>query len=209
MKNRVFPIVFVCAVWILFLTGCSKKSTVSYVTSKAQILDIKTTITATGTIEPVTQVEIGTQVSGIIDKIYVDYNSIVKKGQIIAELDKTNLVSELTSAQSNLANALSNLNYQTSNYNRFKTLFEKGLVSANDFESARLTYQQAQSAVKVQTQNVQKAKFGMRALILFKTTTDYILDHILEALIRMQKTFLPKNSSILTDGQKLSHKIVQ
>ena len=144
-----------------YLSGCSKKSTITYVTSKAQKQDIKTTITATGTIEPVTQVEVGTQVSGIIAKIYVDYNSVVKKGQVIAELDKTNLVSELTSAQSNLANAQSNLTYQTANFNRYKTLYEKGLVSANDYESARLTFQQAQAAVKVQTQNVQKARTNL------------------------------------------------
>ena len=161
MKMKFISTICLCTACLLFLAGCSKKSTVSYVTSKVQILDIKTTITATGTIEPVTQVEVGTQVSGIIDKIYVDYNSIVKKGQVIAELDKTNLISELTSAQSNLANAQSNLNYQTSNFNRYKTLYEKGLVSANDFESARLTYQQAQATVKVQTQNVQKAKTNL------------------------------------------------
>ena len=124
--------------------------------------------------------EIGTQVSGIIDKIYVDYNSIVKKGQIIAELDKTNLVSELTSAQSNLANAQSNLNYQTSNYNRFKTLFEKGLVSANDFESARLTYQQAQSAVKVQTQNVQKAKTNLGYATITSPIDGVVLNRAVE-----------------------------
>jgi len=162
MKSKI--LLFACcvaSVTALLLSGCSKKSTVKYVTSKAQKQDIKTTITATGTIEPVTQVEVGTQVSGIIDKIYVDYNSVVKKGQVIAELDKTNLVSELTSAQSNLANAQSNLTYQTANFNRYKTLYEKGLVSANDFESARLTYQQAQATVKVQTQNVQKAKTNL------------------------------------------------
>ena len=150
---------------IIYTSGISwnssKKSTITYVTSKAQKQDIKTTITATGTIEPVTQVEVGTQVSGIIAKIYVDYNSVVKKGQVIAELDKTNLVSELTSAQSNLANAQSNLTYQTANFNRYKTLYEKGLVSANDYESARLTFQQAQAAVKVQTQNVQKARTNL------------------------------------------------
>ena len=76
-------------------------------------------------------------------------------------MDKTNLVSELTSAQSNLANAQSNLTYQTANFNRYKTLYEKGLVSANDYESARLTFQQAQAAVKVQTQNVQKARTNL------------------------------------------------
>jgi len=162
MKSKV--LLFACCaafVTAMFLSGCSKKSTITYVTSKAQKQDIKTTITATGTIEPVTQVEVGTQVSGIIAKIYVDYNSVVKKGQVIAELDKTNLVSELTSAQSNLANAQSNLTYQTANFNRYKTLYEKGLVSANDFESARLTFQQAQAAVKVQTQNVQKARTNL------------------------------------------------
>ena len=162
MKSKV--LLFACCaafVTAIFLSGCSKKSTITYVTSKAQKQDIKTTITATGTIEPVTQVEVGTQVSGIIAKIYVDYNSVVKKGQVIAELDKTNLVSELTSAQSNLANAQSNLTYQTANFNRYKTLYEKGLVSANDYESARLTFQQAQAAVKVQTQNVQKARTNL------------------------------------------------
>jgi HlyD family secretion protein len=162
MKSKV--LLFACCVAFvtaMFLSGCSKKSTITYVTSKAQKQDIKTTITATGTIEPVTQVEVGTQVSGIIAKIYVDYNSVVKKGQVIAELDKTNLVSELTSAQSNLANAQSNLTYQTANFNRYKTLYEKGLVSANDYESARLTFQQAQAAVKVQTQNVQKARTNL------------------------------------------------
>ena len=162
MKSKV--LLFACCaafVTAMFLSGCSKKSTITYVTSKAQKQDIKTTITATGTIEPVTQVAVGTQVSGIIAKIYVDYNSVVKKGQVIAELDKTNLVSELTSAQSNLANAQSNLTYQTANFNRYKTLYEKGLVSANDYESARLTFQQAQAAVKVQTQNVQKARTNL------------------------------------------------
>jgi HlyD family secretion protein len=162
MKSKV--LLFACCaafVTAMFLSGCSKKSTITYVTSKAQKQDIKTTITATGTIEPVTRVEVGTQVSGIIAKIYVDYNSVVKKGQVIAELDKTNLVSELTSAQSNLANAQSNLTYQTANFNSYKTLYEKGLVSANDYESARLTFQQAQAAVKVQTQNVQKARTNL------------------------------------------------
>ena len=85
-------------------------------------------MTATGTIEPVTEVEVGTQVSGIISNIYVDYNSLVKKGQVIAELDKTTLNSELNSARANLASAKSELDYQTANYKRYKTLNEKGLV---------------------------------------------------------------------------------
>ena len=90
-------------------------------------------ITATGTIEPVTSVTVGTQVSGIVSKLFVDYNSVVKKGQVIAELDKTNLMSQLNTAKTQLATAQSQLNYQTANYKRYKTLFEKGLVAADDF----------------------------------------------------------------------------
>lgn len=78
---------------------------VSYETAKVEKATIGNSVTATGTVEAVTSVEVGTQVSGIIDKIYVDYNSPVKKGQVIAELDKTNLLSELRSATSQLEGA--------------------------------------------------------------------------------------------------------
>lgn len=146
---------------LLLLLSCSKAPKVTYTTEAARKQNITTSITATGTIEPVTEVEVGTQVSGIIDRIYVDYNSVVHKGQVIAELDKTNLLSELASAQSNLANAQANLNYQTANYQRYKTLYDKGLISANEFESAKLTYEQARQQIVVQQQNVQKAKTNL------------------------------------------------
>ncbi|MCC8036513.1 MAG: efflux RND transporter periplasmic adaptor subunit [Bacteroidales bacterium] len=145
----------------LALCSCGKKAKVAFTTTTVEYHDLHTDITATGTIEPVTQVEVGTQVSGIIDKIYVDYNSVVKKGQVIAELDKTNLQSELTSAQSNLANAQSSLTYQKANYERYKTLYDKGLVAANDYEQARLNYEQARQQVIVQQQNVQKAQTNL------------------------------------------------
>lgn len=142
---------------VALLTACSKTVEVSYIEEQAQLANISTSVTATGTIEPVTKVEVGTQVSGIIDKIYVDYNTQVQKGDIIAELDKTNLLSELESAQSNLSTAQSNLNYQKANYERYKTLYDKGLISANDYEQARLSYEQAVQQVAVQKQSVQKA----------------------------------------------------
>ena len=146
---------------ILLCAACSSKQEIIYNTDKASKQNVTTSITATGTIEPVTKVEVGTQVSGIIDKIYVDYNSEVHRGQVIAELDKTNLTSELTSAQSNLANAQSNLNYQSANFNRYKTLYDKGLVSANDYEQARLEYEQSRQQVAIQRQNVQKARTNL------------------------------------------------
>lgn len=151
---------------LLFLaTGifasCSKEPAPQYSTEKVVKQNLSITITATGTIEPVTKVEVGTQVSGIISKIFVDYNSIVHKGQVIAELDKTNLVSELASAKSNLSNAQSELNYQKANYERYKTLYDKGLVSTNDFESARLSYLQSQQQVNIQKQAVMKAQTNL------------------------------------------------
>lgn len=143
------------------ITGCSSEQKVTYNSAPAQRQDISTSITATGTIEPVTEVEVGTQVSGIIDKIYVDYNSEVKRGQIIAELDKTNLLSKLASAQSNLSNAKSDLAFQTANFKRYQTLYDKGLVSTNDYENAKLTYDKATQTVRVQQQAVQEAQTNL------------------------------------------------
>ena len=155
--RNIFAICMIAAT----LAACSEGTKVNYSTSPVEKQNISTSITATGTIEPVTEVEVGTQVSGIIDRIYVDYNSEVHRGQVIAELDKTNLLSELASAQSNLSNAQSSLNYQSANYKRYKTLYEKGLVSANDYENAKLSYEQALQQVKVQQQNVQKAQTNL------------------------------------------------
>ena len=149
------------AVSILALAACSDGEMVTYTKTKVSKGDISTSITATGTIEPVTKVEVGTQVSGIISKIYVDYNSEVRKGQVIAELDKTNLLSELASAKSQLANAQSELDYQKSNFERYATLFEKGLVSVNDYETARLSYEQARQQIVIQQQNVAKAQTNL------------------------------------------------
>ena len=143
------------------LTGCDKKAQTEFTTAKVEIGNIQTSITATGTIEPVTSVTVGTQVSGIVSHLYVDYNSEVKKGQIIAELDKTNLTSELNSAKANLNSAQSTLNYEQANFNRYKTLYDKGLVSADEFESARLTYLKAKDQVITASQSVQKAQTNL------------------------------------------------
>lgn len=147
------------AVWLF--SGKKKKGEVSFETEKVAIGNIQNTITATGTIEPVTSVTVGTQVSGIVSRLYVDYNSVVKKGQVIAELDKTNLMSELNTAKANLNSAQSALSYQQANFNRYKTLHEKGLVSADEFESARLSYQQASQQVATARESVQRAQTNL------------------------------------------------
>ena len=138
-----------------------KQEKVSFETAKVETTHIRNSITATGTIEPVTSVTVGTQVSGIVSKLYVDYNSVVKKGQVIAELDKTNLISELNTAKANLNSVQSNLNYQQANFNRYQTLFNKGLVSADEFEKARLTFQQASQQVAQARENVKRAQTNL------------------------------------------------
>ena len=145
----------------LLLAGCSKETKVSFMTAKVEKGDIQTTITATGTIEPVTSVTVGTQVSGIVSKLYVDYNSIVKKGQVIAELDKTNLTSELNTAKANLNSAQGTLNYEQANFKRYQTLYDKGLVSADEYESARLSFLKAKEQVNTARENVQKAQTNL------------------------------------------------
>lgn len=143
------------------MTGCSKKAGFTYSEAEAAKQDIVNSVTATGTIEPVTSVDVGTQVSGVISKLYVDYNSVVKAGEVIAELDRTNLMSELSSAQASLKSAQSNLEYQKTNYERYKALYDKGLISANDFEQARLSYVQAQQQTQQQKENVKKAQTNL------------------------------------------------
>ncbi len=145
----------------LMLTGCGNKAKYSYETAKAEKANIVTSVTATGTIEPVTSVEVGTQVSGIISNIYVDYNSIVKAGQVIAELDRTNLISELNSAQASLKSAESDLDYQEANYKRYKNLYDKGLISADDYDQAYLSYTKAKQTLVQQQENVKKAETNL------------------------------------------------
>lgn len=147
------------AVWLL--SGGKKEEKITFDTAAVAPENIMNSITATGTIEPVTSVTVGTQVSGIVSKLFVDYNSVVKKGQVIAELDKTNLMSQLNTAKTQLATAQSQLNYQTANYKRYKTLFEKGLVAADDFDNAKLSYTQAKEQVVSAKEEVQRAQTNL------------------------------------------------
>jgi len=146
--------------WLL-LRGGKKEEKVSFDTAKVENTNIQTSITATGTIEPVTSVTVGTQVSGIVSHLYVDYNSVVKKGQVIAELDRTNLISELNTAKANLSSAQSSAAYELANFNRYKTLYDKGLVSADEFENAQLSYLKAKEQVNTSRESVRKAQTNL------------------------------------------------
>ena len=122
------------ALWLIFRpTG---KQTVTLETAKTERIDISNSVTATGTVEPVTKVEVGTQVSGIIDKLYADYNDIVKAGQVIAEMDKVNLQAELVSSQAQLSAAKTEFEYREKEYDS----------SYYQYETAKNAYNQAQAS---------------------------------------------------------------
>ena len=146
--------VVAAGVCIWLIARPSKGPKVLLETAPISHITIRNSVTATGTVEPVTQVEVGTQVSGIIDKLYADYNDQVKAGQLIAEMDKVTLQAELESAQAQLASSKTEYEYQTKNYARTKTLHEKQLVSDAEYdqafylyETARNAYEQSQAAM--------------------------------------------------------------
>ena len=154
-------VIVIVAVAAWAMSGGKKEEDINFKEEKVGLKTLQNSVTATGTIEAVTSVTVGTQVSGIVNKLYVDYNSQVKKGQVIAELDKTNLLSELNTAKANLASAQSSLNYQAANMERYKTLYKKGLVSADEYENALLTYRQAKEQVASSRENVQRAQTNL------------------------------------------------
>lgn len=154
-------VIVIIAVAAWAMSGGKKEEDINFKEERVALKTLQNSVTATGTIEAVTSVTVGTQVSGIVNKLYVDYNSQVKKGQVIAELDKTNLLSELNTAKANLASAQSSLNYQAANMERYKTLYKKGLVSADEYENALLTYRQAKEQVASSKENVQRAQTNL------------------------------------------------
>lgn len=154
-------VIVIVAVAAWAMSGGKKEEDINFKEEKVALKTLQNSVTATGTIEAVTSVTVGTQVSGIVNKLYVDYNSQVKKGQVIAELDKTNLLSELNTAKANLASAQSSLNYQAANMERYKTLYKKGLVSADEYENALLTYRQAKEQVASSKENVLRAQTNL------------------------------------------------
>lgn len=142
----------------LFLLTGSKESNIQLTRQTATKGNIANYITATGTIEPVTEVTVGTQVSGIIDKIFVDYNSTVKKGQLLAEMDKVNLDNELQSAEAVYTGAKAEFDYQRKLFRRNETLHAKQLISDTDYELSRYNYEKAASTYQQSRATLAKAR---------------------------------------------------
>ena len=151
-------VIIVAGIAIWAFGGQAKKRKVVYETAPVDRANISNSVTATGTIEPVTEVEVGTQVSGIIDRLYADYNSVVTKGQLIAEMDKVTLQSELASQKATYDGAKAEYEYQQKNYERNKGLHEKQLISDTDYEQSLYNYQKAKSAFDSSKASLAKAE---------------------------------------------------
>lgn len=174
-------VVVVAGAGIWFFAGSPAKHKVTYATVTVSKGDISNSVTATGTIEPVTEVEVGTQVSGIIDKIYVDYNSTVTKGQLIAEMDRATLQSELASQQATYDGAKAEYEYQKKNYERSKGLHKKSLISDTDFEQALYNYQKAKSSYDSSKASLAKAERNLSYATITSPIDGVVISRDVEA----------------------------
>ncbi|MBQ0788007.1 MAG: efflux RND transporter periplasmic adaptor subunit [Oceanihabitans sp.] len=146
----------------------------------AKKADVTTMVTATGTMEPITQVEVGTQVSGVVEKIYVDYNSVVSEGQLIAELDKTNLNAAKTQAQAAYDNAVSQRNYTKTIYDRQKTLFDNQVISKSDFDDALFSYETAKGTVTQRYSDLQQARTNLGYANIYSPIDGVVLSRAID-----------------------------
>jgi len=181
MKNKKDKIIVLSAVGLIIIALCfsflpgSAETPIKVESLKAKIADIKTTVTATGTVQPINEVEVGTQVSGVVEKIYVDYNSVVKKGQLLAELDKTNLQSALVQAKALYNSALNEKQYLQSIFDRQKTLYDSKVISRSDYDEALYNLNNAKSTVIQRSSDLQKAQTNLSYANIYSPIDGVIL----------------------------------
>ena len=182
IRNIILTAVIVAAAVLAVILAGKKKAQqeIIYETGEACIGDVAQYVTATGTIEPVTEVQVGTQVSGIIDKLYADYNSVVKEGQLIAEMDKVTLESDLASAKASYQGSEAEYEYQKKNYERNVRLHEKGLVSDTDFELAEYNYRMSESAYNSSKAALAKAERNLGYATITSPIDGVVIDRAVE-----------------------------
>ena len=141
---------------------------------------VENTVTATGTIEPVETVEVGTQVSGKVEKIYVDFNDVVKKGQLMAELDKQTLNQSLSRAKASLTSAESQLNYAKLTYERTKQLYEANAATLAAYQEAQNSYTQAQMSKRNAQASYDQARVDLAYAEIYSPIDGIVLDRAVE-----------------------------
>ncbi|MFN8210695.1 MAG: efflux RND transporter periplasmic adaptor subunit [Bacteroidales bacterium] len=184
MKKRIViitGIVAVIAVIILALKPFPKSSeSVSFETVKVQRGSLSNTVTATGTIQAIKSITVGTQVSGIIQHIYVDFNDKVKQGQVLARLDEVPLRSQLDQSQASVDQAQAQLNYQEATYKRLKVLFDKELVSQSDYDQALYNYENSKAALSNAKSALARAKVNLDYATIISPIDGLVLNRAVE-----------------------------
>lgn len=173
----------IAVVLVVFFVMRAKKSGSKELVIRTHVVGeytVENTVTATGTIEPVETVEVGTQVSGKVETIYVDFNSEVKKGDLLAELDKLTLNESLSRAQANLTSAESQLKYAELTFERTKQLYEAKAATLADYEAAQNTYTQAQMSKKNAQAQYDQAKVDLGYADIYSPIDGVVLDRAVE-----------------------------
>ncbi len=166
---------------MLLCVSCHKRNN-SFVfdTAVAKKGSIINTITASGTVQADTTVSVGTQVSGVIKKIYVDFNSNIKKGQLLAELDKTPLETQVQQAQASLEDAKSEVEFQTATYDRYKALLEKKLVAQADYDQVKYNYEKALANLKTAQAGYNKAIVNLNYASIYAPISGVVLNRAVD-----------------------------
>ncbi len=178
-------------------------TTVQLQTEQVRLDSITTSITAVGTVEPVDDVEVGTQVSGMVNKIYVDYNSHVKKGQLLAELDKTTLLQSVENAESSYTSALNELNYYRQNYTRQKNMYDAGVISKADYEQATYQKNNAKATADQRKIELTKAKADLSYASIYSPIDGIVISK--EVAEGQTVTAAMSTPTLFTIAKDLSH----
>ncbi len=182
-KILIISIAFLAVMAIILLAFKpfhKKDSSFTFETVKVERGDIANVVTATGTINAITTVEVGTQVSGIIKKIYVDFNDNVKKGQILAQLDETNLLEQLRQSQASLDQAMAQFRFNEATYNRLKALYEKNLIAQTDYDQALFNYENSKAAVSNARSAVSRAQVNLEYATITSPIDGVVLNRAVE-----------------------------
>lgn len=185
MKKRK-AIIVIATILVLIITSAvyviNANGKVQYIfdTVTVEKGSISNTVTATGTLEATNTVVVGTQVSGVIEKLYVDFNSKVKKGQLIAELDKSTLQSNLENAEADISNAEAELEYQESTFERNKKLFEKEMISENDFDLSKYNHKKSEASLKSAKANLSRAKQNLGYTSIYAPIDGIVMNRAVE-----------------------------
>lgn len=203
-KIAIIIIILAIIAGIFFILRSGEKKAISYETTTIKKGSLNTTVTATGTIEPITKVDVGTQVSGTISRLYVDYNSVVKKGQLIAELDRTLLEAAMASDSANMESSKSEYEYQKKNYARLSGLYEKKLISDTEFETAQYEYEKAKLSYEKAIADLVKAKSNLSYATIYSPIDGVVLSREVEEGQTVAASFeTPTMFTIANDLRKM------